>query len=219
MTITFLLETDKLNNDDLFSKYYAKMSQYRKNKIDRMKMRKDKNLSLGAGILLDNYLSSIGLNERDTEYSCTENGKPYLKNHPNIYFNLSHSGNVALCSVSDCNIGCDIEVISSYKSNIAKRFFTENEYKFISLATDINTQAERFFRLWTLKESYLKFSGKGLAGGLASFEINIDNGNITAKENGVLNTVFFKEYKFQNYCIAVCSGRNDFSDIPTVVNI
>ena len=218
MITTFLLETDKLNNDDLFSEYYAKMSQYRKEKTDRMKMRKDKNLSLGAGILLNNYLNTIGLTEKNMEYSYVENGKPYLKNYPNIHFNLSHSENVALCSVSDCNIGCDIEIISSYNSNIAKRFFTENEYNLISLTTDISTKAELFFRIWTLKESYLKLSGKGLSGGLNSFEINIEN-NITAKENDALKPVFFREYTFKNYRIAVCSGKNDFSENLTIVSI
>ncbi len=40
-----------------------------------------------------------------------------------------------------------------------------------------------FYKLWTIKESYIKQSGEGLRTPLNSFEININKDTITVSEN------------------------------------
>ena len=81
-----------------------RMSEYRRNKTRR---RKNGALSLAAGLLLDYALREYGLRERDMEYRENEHGKPFFKNN-NIKFSLSHSGEYAVCAVSDDEFGIDI---------------------------------------------------------------------------------------------------------------
>lgn len=55
----FLLHTDELVDAGSIQKYYARMSDARRSKIDRQRTGKGKMLSLGAGILLDEGLKGI----------------------------------------------------------------------------------------------------------------------------------------------------------------
>ena len=214
----YLLDCSNLNGENQFNKYYNIMSPYRQNKIDRLKPRKSKNLSLGAGILLDNYLKQLGISEREMTYFTKGNGKPFFSSLPNAYFSLSHSGDVAICTFSDNEVGCDIEQIDKPTEGIAKRFFTQSEYKYIFDNTTELQQLDRFYRIWTLKESYLKLTGKGLGGGLDSFSVSINNqGRVviidnSIEENSEKGQVFFKEYTYPQYKIAVCSNYDSFND-------
>lgn len=218
MITLLLLKTEKLTDDALFEKYYSKMSDYRKWKTDRMKFRKDRNLSLGAGILIDEYLCSVGLCEKDMAYGEMPNGKPYFVNRPDICFNVSHSDNAVICAFSQEEVGCDIEKVADRNIEIAKRFFTESENEYIFSAKEISEQSQRFFRLWTLKESLLKCTGKGLGGGLSSFEFCFDY-KIYVKQNGSRADFRFKEFVIPDYRIAVCSRLDDFSDELKIIEI
>lgn len=222
MNCIYLVNVNKLNNEKLFSEYFLKMSDYRKAKINKMKMQKDKNLSLGVGILINEYLKAFNLKEKDMVYEEKCNGKPYFKNLPEVFFNASHSGECAVCSFSDDEIGCDIEKSDSVNLEIAKRFFAQSEYNYILSAKAEAKKSETFFRLWTLKESYLKHSGKGLPGGLQSFEIMFDNSffnGIALKENEKYQKIYFKEYKYSDFFISVCSKNSLFSNNLTIINL
>lgn len=59
MNNTYIFNSQQIDNAEKFQKYYSCMSDYRKSKIDRMKMEKDKLLSLSAGILLDSCLKKL----------------------------------------------------------------------------------------------------------------------------------------------------------------
>ncbi|MEE1060662.1 MAG: 4'-phosphopantetheinyl transferase superfamily protein [Ruminococcus sp.] len=211
MTITYLLDTSPLENEELFKKHFDTVSTYRKEKIERNRLLKDKSLSLGAGILLDFALQSFGLREKDMEYISGENGKPFFKNHPEIHFNISHSKSCVICSVSENPVGCDTEKIGKADLRIAKRFFAEKEKNFVNSITNTEEQNESFYRIWTLKESYIKYTGNGLAQGLASFEFELDDA-IALYDKGKRQNLYFKEYKTNGYRIAVCSEENDFAE-------
>lgn len=52
---------------------------------------------------------------------------------------------------------------------IAKRFFCDNEIKYITKAeSEIDY---RFFETWTKKESYVKYTGNGLSTPFKSFNV------------------------------------------------
>jgi len=164
-----IFNIDKLNNEDLFYAYYSDMSSVRKNKIDRCRQENDKKRSLGVGILIDEFLQGYNLREKDIEYRTNESGKPYFEE---FYFNASHSGKYAVCAFSDKEVGCDIEVSGKKNLCVAKRFFTEEEQNYIFNKSIEDVIAnKRFVRLWTLKESYLKYLGVGLTKSLSSFSI------------------------------------------------
>jgi 4'-phosphopantetheinyl transferase len=86
-----------------------------------------------------------------------------------LQFNLSHSGDWALCAVTTAGeVGVDIERVrlrsQAYRLKVARRFFSAHEYHAINSA---------FFSGWTRKEAYIKCHGKGLAIPLDTFTVSI----------------------------------------------
>lgn len=164
--IEFRIESvDYLENPVVFEKNYELVPLWRKKKIDSYKFSKDKNLSLGAWILLQKMLieNQIFKDEKSIpQVEFTENGKPFFVNtNPDteIFFNLSHSGKNVICSISNKPVGCDIEEMVLSKSEcleLAQQFFNKSE-KDIILDLQEEKAVLEFYRLWTRKEAYCKF--------------------------------------------------------------
>nr|WP_154894518.1 4'-phosphopantetheinyl transferase superfamily protein [Paenibacillus xylanexedens] len=98
-------------------------------------------------------------------------GKPSLISHPDLPFNVSHSGDwVAVISGGHAPLGVDVEKISPIDMAIAERFFSPLESRNLA-AEPADQQLETFYQLWTLKESYIKAVGMGLSMPLDSFSM------------------------------------------------
>ncbi len=123
-----------------------------------------KNHSLLGRVLLSYSLLKNG-KEKKLAFTYGDNGKPYLKDG-RAFFNISHSGDYVVCSISESEIGCDVQTVGKYNPRIAERFFTDNERKILE---NSDNQPSDFTRLWALKESVLKKTGEGITGGLDSF--------------------------------------------------
>ena len=204
MLKTYIACTDELENSMLFFSLYAGMPQYRKEKIDRTVFPKDKRLSLGAGTLLDYALTLEGVSDREIIY--VQNQKPCLKNS-NIRFNLSHSGNMVFCAVSDKDVGCDVEQITDIDMQIAARFFFHEEYEAISACPDSTSRNDLFFRYWTLKESFMKVTGLGFKLNLDDFCIDLRSDGIDVKQSVDSRNYYFKEYTADTgYKFSVCTA-------------
>ncbi len=101
-------------------------------------------------------------------------GKPALAGASNINFNLSHTkGLVALAVTSAHQIGVDVEAVNRRVEmlELAARYFSASENQQL-LELSGAEQRERFFRLWTLKEAYVKARGLGLRIPLDSFSFS-----------------------------------------------
>lgn len=109
---------------------------------------------------------------KEDEIILASEGKPYIKNNP-FYFNISHSKEVVLCGISKAPVGLDVEKKTSGRIKIAKRFFHEKEWEYLENIKEESADLE-FIKLWTMKESYVKMTGDGLALGLSSFNV-LDN--------------------------------------------
>ncbi len=93
------------------------------------------------------------------EISRLSNGKPIFSQYPDCYFNLSHSGEMVLCALSDHPVGVDIEIVRPRKSEFPDYVFKGAEYeRYLKLGGDWNA----FYILWTEKESIIKYTGEGL---------------------------------------------------------
>lgn len=153
----YTANVDCLADGELFRKVYGFVSPERRNKADRLRLANDKRLSLGAGALAKIALESAGMPNRKIEYG--ENGKPYVKGEEELFISISHSGSVAMCAISDVDVGCDVEKIGDADvTKIAKRFFSPEENGYLSEAKD---PAGAFYKIWTRKESFLKATGLG----------------------------------------------------------
>lgn len=99
-------------------------------------------------------------------------GKPYLRDNIGLQFNLSHSGEYALCGVAKKSLGVDIEHLRSMDrlEGLIKRCLAPCEQA--SLATmSAEQQSSMFLRYWTCKEAYLKATGQGISESLSAIEV------------------------------------------------
>ncbi|MFK7731925.1 MAG: 4'-phosphopantetheinyl transferase superfamily protein [Pseudomonadales bacterium] len=123
------------------------------------------------------------LQPSEWRFRKNEHGKPYVVNEgfEHLQFSLSHTeGYAAIAVSSDCEIGCDVERRRDNvrAPDIAHRFFSKSEVAQL-LSNNEELQHFRFFDYWSLKESYIKAKGKGLAIPLGDFSFHLDSRPIT----------------------------------------
>lgn len=98
--------------------------------------------------------------DRLPEIARGERGKPYFPALPQCCFNLSHSGSLALCALSDRPVGVDIQVVRpAWSPKLVDRTCTPEERTWLAALGD---RPEDFAALWACKESAGKESGYGL---------------------------------------------------------
>ena len=142
-------------------------------RADRFRYERHRRRFIVAHARLRNVLGLVS-DRRPTslEFRHGKHGKPFLDGGPS--FNLSHSGDRFLIGVSTSGrVGVDLEVERPVREMeaLARKKFAPEEVR-LFLAT---TPAERvgvFFRIWTLKEAYLKGVGTGLSTRLDSFAVD-----------------------------------------------
>ena len=132
--------------------------------------------------------------------------KPYIKDNT-YYFNISHSGNYLVIIISDKEVGIDIQRKIEIDLRISNRFFHHKEVEYINQYNSIN----RFFTVWTIKESYIKFLGMGLHKKLNQFivEENVKDTYIII-ENDINKNVNIELLSVEdNYFLSICH-LNDY---------
>lgn len=87
-------------------------------------------------------------------------GKPFFPTMPSVHFNLTHSGKIAMCALSDTPIGIDVQETRAWRESLLNRACSAQERAWLLSWTDAPSA---FSLLWALKESYGKYSGKGLS--------------------------------------------------------
>mgnify|MGYP004520747287 FL=1 len=188
---------DPMQNKALFDL----VGKERKKMVIRYRMPDDRKRSFGAGVIIQKILEDHGLSEKHLKYS--ENGKPFADG---LFFNVSHAGDYVVGVLSDCEVGCDIEKAVNAPLEIAEHYFNFPELEYIKSQRDKN---KAFFTLWTLKESYMKMTGRGMKLLLDSFELlPAETGFILGKSPE--KRCFFKTLQFDDYIFSV-SNETDFS--------
>ncbi len=167
----FIADTKALEKPDNFAVYYAMLPPARRKKIDNLRFEKDKRLSLGAGVLLQAACHCFSVEGADDELVYNSYGKPFFRDYPDVFFNLSHSGQRVMCVISESEAGCDVERIKAVPEPVIKRVFTEAERNYLLSEGQRKREETAFCRLWTLKESYLKAIGAGFSVSPESFSI------------------------------------------------
>lgn len=164
--MTRVICTDISKLESAYPALYAAASAERRQRADRYRRKEDALRCLAAGALLRRALGTA-------EYTAAKGpfGKPYIKGNNRFHYNLSHSGHWVAIAYGNAEVGIDVEKIcmDPGKEEIARRYFTPDEQVYV-----FDTKAlapQRFFEVWTGKESYLKYLGTGLQKDLASFSI------------------------------------------------
>lgn len=167
-----------------------------------MRRKRDAWAAVTAHRLLCWALAGAGYVPAPESWGTGEYGKPYLKD-TNIHFNISHSGSMAMCALHDGPVGADIEMIKPYSDAVPKRIMSDEELKFYRSSPD---REALFFKIWTLKEAYLKFTGTGLCA-LGSITVYPSNGGINTNAKGC----DFKLIDIHGYQAAVCADTALFT--------
>ena len=136
-----------------------------------------------------------------TPVTFGEHGKPSLSEHPGLRYNISHADGIAAAMVSEYECGIDCERIRPSRTSVFRRCYSEPERRAVEEAPE----AERdllFFRLWTLKEAFVKASGKGLLFPLRNAEFMLDGEKIITELSGC---AFSQHIIDQEFVLSVCT--------------
>lgn len=205
-TKVYITKANILDNDEIYETLYKKVSPVRQARADRYMFRKDKNLCIGAQILLSFTLANEGIYDYALEYG--DNGKPYLKDNDKVFFNLSHSGDTVMCVISDAQVGCDVEKCGEFDIRVAKKFFSDIEYAQLQRCENDSDKKDVFFRIWTLKESFMKVTGQGMTLKSDSFSVDISSGSPEVIQSLNSRKYHFEEFEFDDgYKYAVCCEK------------
>lgn len=202
--ITGLFEKEK------YLQYYKMVSEQRKTKADRLQIQADRARSVGVWVLYQKMLQEYGVSEQ-------------------VVYNLSHSGNYVMCSIDDSGfperkLGCDLEQMRGVRLNVAKRFFCESEYQRILHASDGKAQEEWFYRLWVLKESFMKATRMGMRLDTRGFTFDFDEEErpyLVKQPEAFAERYWFHEYRIAgaDYKIAVCANCDQFAKEIQVITL
>lgn len=182
---------DDMQNADIgyLLKSIDKMPQHRAVQAQKYIHIHDKAICVLSFMLLKFGLHDIGMKADNIEFAYKNNGKPYIKNEK-VFFNISHKDDIIICGLFDYECGVDIEKIKPYKQNLAERIYSSDEIK---LLLQSDNKQEVFARIWTVKESYLKYKGIGIAANLQSVEKNIQEDNL-----------YIYSQRYNEYIISAC---------------
>jgi len=187
------------------------MEQMRWERLSSIKANADKKRSLAAGYLLDYMCRDMGLDNSGYVYSG--NGKPYFADAV-CAFNLSHSGDYALLAYHGTKepVGVDIQKIRTMRDGMEKRILHEDEKKFLS--GDSEWRNRYLNRIWSVKESFVKMTGEGLARDFRTVYTDFENGTV-ATEDGISAYFRLREWK-EDYYLSICSPHREEYEIKEV---
>lgn len=198
------------------SSLLSHISAEKRQKLTRFIHQSDANRSL-YGELLMRYIASrqLDIASEDIAISTNPYGKPYLKGISGFEYNLSHSGCWVAMIYSDAAVGIDVEKHRKIDiDSLAPACLTAHEHD----ALNRHSGEDRllyFYRLWTLKESYIKAIGRGMSIPLDSFEIRFGEGArayVTDQAKSV-STYHLQTYELEpGYTLSACSANNDLPD-------
>ena len=196
--IVFLSENSELVLFDVTNQYVIE-------KHNKIKSSKYKDQSkIGYSLLGKMLFKYYGVNINDLNITENEYGKPCFSDSE-IYFNISHSENAVACSVSNSEVGVDIEKITEIRDNILK-IYSPSEKEQVKSHED-------FYKLWTLKESVAKLSGKGLSV-IKNIEFTIAP-EIRCKCCDLSENMQHKTYTYGEYVVSISS--TDTISTPKVI--
>ncbi len=151
-------------DEAVYRRLYRNASEERKRRADRYRRYEDKLRCVAADALLKTALGTDGFQIEKNEY-----GKPRVRGRTDFHYNLSHSGKYAVIAFGESEVGVDIQKHSGGADMclIAEQCFSNQEKEYVF--GDARQTEKRFYEIWTGKESYIKYIGKGLHQDMRSF--------------------------------------------------
>lgn len=214
----YIADTAALSEESVFWDYMDKVDETRQEKVWQCRNGEDRKRSLLAGYLIQvgmkNWISQENGAQEDAvplalAYTYGENGKPFFKDYNEIYFSLSHSGHYVTGVFSNHEVGIDVQKHRGMQYDMAGRFFAEEDKSLLERLGEENGN-DNFYRMWAVKESYMKLTGEGMRQGLDATVVEPDGeglhcGRVRRKDGKTENAFFTVSDILEKYSMAVCS--------------
>ena len=185
----YLVFPDRISDTDLLRSYETLLSSDESAQLSRFYYAGHRKQYLLTRALLRTSLSAYHtLGPRDWRFQINGYGKPSLDPllpGQDTRFNLSHTNGLIACAITTgVDIGIDVEDSNRTTRaalNDLSRYFSGTEINALA-ALPPERQKQRFFDYWTLKESYIKARGMGLAIPLGKFSFVFANDSLQRLE-------------------------------------
>lgn len=198
-----------LENPDMEKQMLETISREKREALSRIKNRESYLRSLaGEGMIRQKAAEKTGMHPKQLIIGKNEYEKPYFLNLPEVHFNISHSGEWVLGILSEAECGIDVEQVKEARMDVAKRFFAKEEYQML-LQEEGEARRALFYELWTLKESYVKYKGMGLALPFHQFCFERDRSGWKIKGEIGEGCRFYKVDVAAGYTAYACVDKRD----------
>jgi 4'-phosphopantetheinyl transferase len=141
----------------------------------RLHFQRDRDRFLASRGLLRHILASY-LNSPPgvIHFGYAPQGKPFLLDHPDLHFNLSHAADVLVLAVATGReLGVDVEqVFSETVMNEVSGPVLSHPERVAFRRLNPGERRDWFVRLWTRKEAYIKADGRGMSLGLERIDVS-----------------------------------------------
>lgn len=218
MVKLYVADISNLPDPLLSSELLDQLSVDRQQRIHNLKQEKSRKQSMGVGLLLQKVLALYHM--QDSQVYVGEHGKPMVEG---LEFSLSHSGELVACAVSDKPVGCDVEAIREAPEGVAERYFSDGEKTYLSRFSG-EEYNHAFFRIWTMKESYVKMTGEGLGVPFEAYEVIFDQDCISLAQddyarvlrNGDMQECHLRLVQLPGYIVSVCAEESEPIEVVMV---
>ena len=136
--------------------------------------------------------------DADLQLGYNAHGKPYLRNHPEWQFNLSHSKRhlAIICGQTPHALGIDIESYPrTIRPAVIEASLSAKEYAHYLMAAE---PLRYWLQVWTLKEALLKAAGVGIQQDLrlldTGFDGNERHGSIVWQQQAYAHQILTHEH-------------------------
>jgi 4'-phosphopantetheinyl transferase len=160
--------------------YKRLLSQVEHERMARLVFDRDRRAFLITRALVRTMLSRYcAVPPADWRFIENVHGRPEILDRPagtpDLRFNISHTDGLIACAVTiGREVGVDVEHIGRHLTHdVAGRFFAPDEVTDLR-QLPVEDQERAFFDYWTLKESYIKARGFGLALPLGDFAFKLN---------------------------------------------
>lgn len=155
---SYFCSTQLLRDEGRYAALFAAMPPARRSRVASMRQAEDRRRSVAAWGLLAFALRAHGLSPERQNFVLGPYGKPALESGA-LCFSLSHAGDLALCAVSERELGADVARPVTCQARLAARICAPAELRWLDEQADADTA---FSTLWARKESLLKAAGLGV---------------------------------------------------------
>jgi len=182
---------------------------------------RDRRQHVAAHALKRLLLSALaGLPPQAWTFETAPGGKPRVSRRAGPCFNLSHCDGLVACAASrDVELGVDVEPLARRAPlDLAPRYFAPEEERWLR-SLPAAEQPRGFLRLWTLKEAFIKATGRGLAQHLHDFAFSFEPLQVTFRDDalGDSRAWRFEQHQLDGEHLLALAWRANAPETPPTI--